>query len=573
VLVSDHGFNTDEKIYSQGYNLVKLLGSRAGGGHHVITKRRLMLDYAIKGVNPLVPLITTTTPDSYYLKGESTVYPTAMLDFDGNERASVHLRDSDLNLLHILLQQLQRNDLKPDVRKAATDAFFATIERGRPEWKRDLNELRSELRVLNVAIEEQRKLWESQPKKFSKEEQNAGLDDAAKRIYVQYDRWRNEQREYSSYLLTMHNLLSLTPETFAPAKLKIRDVIPKESMGDRNTIHKLQNYTYALAPNGLALNADGSLDLQSSFQRMDYFALLHGVSVRNNVQRGITNRPVDLIATRLSRDLVLPLIPDKDIDEDVIWISAGADRQALLLARRGALGQLSLRYLPISNLRQDADGKLQFKVIDWQVGLPLQMFEDPKLAVPTANRAAWLSEWHTDTEWLEATHRTHYSNGFVGLHEELARHPHERLSTDDPELNNDEKTMRTYARRKRELVEPDLLIVARDHWNFDVRGFNPGGNHGSFFRISTHSVFMIAGGSNTKIPQGFTIDTPYDSLSFMPTLLALTGDLRDDNNPVPRLWDKGFRRFPGRVVKELLPMRVSPNTETRNDDGVRTLVP
>jgi len=32
VLVSDHGFNTDERIYSQGYNLVKLLGSRAGGG-------------------------------------------------------------------------------------------------------------------------------------------------------------------------------------------------------------------------------------------------------------------------------------------------------------------------------------------------------------------------------------------------------------------------------------------------------------------------------------------------------------------------------------------------------------
>ena len=30
VLVSDHGFNSDDKIYSQGYNLVKLLGSRAG---------------------------------------------------------------------------------------------------------------------------------------------------------------------------------------------------------------------------------------------------------------------------------------------------------------------------------------------------------------------------------------------------------------------------------------------------------------------------------------------------------------------------------------------------------------
>ena len=571
VLVSDHGFNTDDKIYSQGYNLVKLLGSRAGGGHHVITKRRLMLDYAIKGVNPLVPLITTTTPDSYYLKSESTVYPTAMLDFDGNERASVHLRDSDLNLIHILLQQLQRNDLRPEVRDAATDSFFAAIDSRRAEWKQKLNELRNELGALNGAIERQRKLWEAQPKKFTKEQQNAGLDDAAKRIWVQLDRWQNEQREYTDYVFSMQNLLALHPESFTPSKIRIRDVIPRESMGDRNTIYKLQNYVYALSPNGLVLNGDGSLDLARSFQRLDYFALLHGITVRNNIQRGVTNRPVDLIATRLTRDLVLPLINERDIDEDVTWISAGADRQALLLSRQGADGQLMLRYVPVSNLRQDADGKLQFKLIDWQAGLPLEMFEDPNLGVPEKDRAAWLNEWHTDVEWLEALHRTHYSNGFVGLQEELARHHNERLLPDDPALSADEKLMRHYARRKRELVEPDMLIVAHDHWNFDVRGFNPGGNHGSFFRISTHSVFMIAGGANTKIPQALTIEEPYDSLSFAPTLLALTGDLRDDNNPVPILWDKGFRRFPGRVVKELLPSRVSPATDVKKES--RTLAP
>jgi len=564
VLVSDHGFNTDDKIYSQGYNIVKLLGSSAGGGHHVITKRRLMLDYSIKGVNPLVPLITTTTPDSYYLKGESTVYPTAMLDFDGNERASLHLRDSDLNLLHILLQQLQRNELRPEVRKAAIEGFFSVIDRRRAEWKQKLTELRNELGALNVAIEEQRKLWESQPKKFTKEQQNAGLDDAAKRIWVQYDRWRIEQREYTAYVQALSNLLSLSSEAFTPSKVRIRDVIPKESMGDRNSIDKLQNYVYGLAPNGLVLNGDGSLDLARSFLRLDYIAMLHGVTVRNNVQRGITNRPVDLIATRLTRDLVLPLINEGDIDEDVIWVSAGADRQALLLSRRGADGQLSLRYLPVSNLRHDADGKLQFKLIDWQAGLPLQMFEDPNLAVPGNNRVAWLSQWHTDTEWLQALHRTHYSNGFVGLHEELARHHNERLSPDDPGLSDREKLMRHYARRKRELVEPDLLIVANDHWNFDVRGFNPGGNHGSFFRISTHSVFMIAGGANTKIPQALTIEEPYDSLSLMPTLLALTGELRDDNTPAPRLLNKGFRRFPGRVVKELLPNGLNNKHTTTN---------
>src|SRR5215218_909892 len=157
VVISDHGVNSDEKIYSQGYNLVKLLGSKAGGGHHVITKRRLMLDYAIKGVNPLVPLITTTTPDTYYLKGESTTYPTAMLDFDGNERASVHLRDSNLNMLHILLQQLQRGGLSDGAHKAATNEFFAVIDRRRAEWDKDLKQLQTELGTLDREIVAQRK--------------------------------------------------------------------------------------------------------------------------------------------------------------------------------------------------------------------------------------------------------------------------------------------------------------------------------------------------------------------------------------------------------------------------------
>jgi hypothetical protein len=97
-----------------------------------------------------------------------------------------------------------------------------------------------------------------------------------------------------------------------------------------------------------------------------------------------------------------------------------------------------------------------------------------------------------------------------------------------------------------------MLIVASDHWNFDVRGFNPGGNHGSFLRISTHSTFMLAGGDQTGIPRAAIVEEPYDSLSFVPTVLALTGNLRDDNNPSAVLWDKGFRHFPGRPVREVL---------------------
>jgi hypothetical protein len=206
------------------------------------------------------------------------------------------------------------------------------------------------------------------------------------------------------------------------------------------------------------------------------------------------------------------------------------------------------------------NGAVHFDELEWQPGLPLQILEDPKLSIGSADRSQWLSQWHTETEWLEALHETSYSNGLIGLNEELARHPNERLSSSEPGLTSDERIRREFIQRQRDLCESEMLIVANNHWNFDVRGFNPGGNHGSFFRISTHSTFMIAGGKDTGIGQARTIEQPYDSLSFVPTLLALIGDLRDDSTPVPALWEKGFRRFPGRVIKELLPGSLNNST-------------
>ncbi|HZE72225.1 MAG TPA: alkaline phosphatase family protein [Pyrinomonadaceae bacterium] len=553
VVVSDHGFNSDERIYSQGYNLVKLLGSPAGGGHHVITKRRLMLDYAIKGVNPFVPLITTTTRDSLYLQGRSADYPTALLDFDGNERASVHLRDSDLNLLHILLQQLQRKDLAENVRVAATDFFFRTIDRRRAAWQEELGALNEELGALRRSIQQQEKLWSEQPKKLTKEETAAGRDDQIKRIHAQLLRWQGQERAYSQYARTMASLLGLKRTGFSAGVYRIEDLIPINSMGDRNSIYELQNYVAGPAPGGLVLAADGKLDEQKSFARIDYFSLLHDVVMRNNVQPGVANRPIDMIATRLPAELIHPLIDEPEITGDVIWVYDGPDNQALILAREDSRRNLSFRYLPVSNLGQDAEGRLHFEPVPWRAGLPLHIFEDNQLNIPQADRVDWLSEWHTDVDWLRALHKTNYSNGLIGLYEELGRHAIERLSLDEPGIAAGERLMRRLLIRQRELVEADLLLVAKNHWNFDVRGFNPGGNHGSFFRISTHSTFMIAGGEKTGIPKAAVVEEPYDSLSFVPTLLALTGELRDDSSPIPVLWSKGFRHFPGRVVRELLP--------------------
>jgi hypothetical protein len=239
-------------------------------------------------------------------------------------------------------------------------------------------------------------------------------------------------------------------------------------------------------------------------------------------------------------------------DSDVVWVYDGERNQALILPREDEAGHLSLRYLPISNLRADEDGTIHFERASWREGLPLKLWEDVQLGVPAASRSAWLGDWHTDLEWLRATYKTEYSNAIVGLNEQLARHHNEAFDTDVPGLTDDEQLLRRFQRRRREMVEADLLVLANNHWNFDVRGFNPGGNHGSFFRVSTHSTLMIAGGERTGIPRGRVVEEPYDSLSFMPTVLALMGQITDGQAPVKVLWDRGFRRFPGRIITEVL---------------------
>ncbi|MFL6209147.1 MAG: alkaline phosphatase family protein [Pyrinomonadaceae bacterium] len=553
VVVSDHGFNSDERTYSQGFNLVKLLGSADGGGHHVVTKRRLLNDYALKGIYPLVPLITTTTPDSYYLKGQSTDYPTALIDFDGNERAGIHLRDSDLNLLHILLLELQRTDRAQPLRRAATDTFFATLERRRPEWQRTLDELREELGALHRLIEQQRTVVAAQPKKWTKAEQDAGHDKDALRQFARFDSWQGDERDYTEYARTFTNLLALRRDTFEPARIRIADVIAKGAMGDKNNVNELQAYVAGLAPTGLTLTPAGALDMQRSFTRIDYLALLSAQAVRNNVQPGVDNHPVDFVATQIPGETLRGSVDDNDLRaDDCVWLYHNADSQALVLARRERGDVISLRYVPVAHLQQDADGKLKFARVAWRADLPLKIWEDAQLALPAgAERAAWLSAWHTDLEWLRALHRTDYSNGLIGLHEEFAHFTTPATELDVPGLTRDEQALRRFRRRQRALVETDLLVHANNHWNFDVRGFNPGGNHGSFYRAATHATLMFAGGANTHIPRGFVISEPYDSLSFVPTVLTLTGQLPAPGVDVRAGFAHSAAHFPGRVITEL----------------------
>jgi len=551
ILLSDHGFNSDEKVYSQGYNLVRMLASRAGGGHHVITKRRLMLDYSIKGIYPLVPLITSTSDESYYLRGQGYEYPTALVDFDGNERSSIHLRDSDLNMLQILLQQLRHEKLLPEIKTVAADAFFDILDRNRADWRQTVEQLGEELDALHRWIEANQKVVAAHPRKFGPDDIALGVDKEARRIASLTDIAVKTEADFRKYSSTLRNLLVLRRETFNARKVAIKDVIAPGAMGDSNSVHQIQNYVAGLAPEGLTLNANQELDLERSFVRVNYFDLLHSQKVRNNVQAGVSNRPVDFVAVRLPLDSVADaLSADLKPTADPIWLFAGTEKQALLLSRENAEGLRSYRYLPVAELRQDASGKTTFQIKDWAEGLPLKYFEDDNFAIPASVRASWLNEWHSEIEWLNASHKSVYANAIIGLNEHLGRHP--VFDAGDKDVSPDDKLIRRFRQRQRHLTEPDLLILANNHWNFDVRGFNPGGNHGSFFRVSTNSTFMIAGGARTGIPRGLAVEQAYDSMSFMPTILRLMGKIDEENQPNAEMRERGFRKFPGGVIKEII---------------------
>ncbi|MGH9839551.1 MAG: alkaline phosphatase family protein [Blastocatellia bacterium] len=511
ILVSDHGLNTDERVYSQGYDLVSLFSDAAGGGHRVVTK------------------------------GRSNKHPTALMDLDGNEQAQIHLRSSDLNLLDLLLRQLKRSDLKPEARAAATAAFFDRLDRNRARWAKTLEELQQELIALRRHIQQLQQEWNAQPNRWSKAEEDAGLDKASRRIFARLDRALADERDYSAYARTLANLLALRREGFDPKKLKIEDLIAPGAMGEPNSIYDLQNYVAGPSAEGLSLAGDGSLDWARSFRRVNYFSLLGGLAVRNNVQPGVSSRPVDFIAARIPREAIAAALgKEEQPHDDEIWLYGGEERQALILTRCDDRGDLQLRYLPAARLTQDETGAVHFNRIGWQAGLPLKMWEDDGFRVADRNR--WLNDWHGETDWLRAIHATRYSNAPIGLHEQLIAHP--------PPLAIEDAALRRFRLRQRRLTQSDLLVLANDHWNFNVRDFNAGGNHGSFFRASTHATLMFAGGARTGIPKAARITEPYDSLSFVPTIFALLKE--GPGKPSGQLRQHNLRPFPGRVIQEII---------------------
>lgn len=513
-VVSDHGMNNVPGVFSQSFSLPDLFNSAAGGGHHVITNRHQLSDYKLMGLDPLVHRVITPSTSSFYLAGEASQYPTAWLDLDGNERASVQLRNSDLNKIHILLLQLARPDLSPDIRKAAGICLRETIDRHRVAWTRTAAQLEEEMHALENAIGERKKIVEQQPKQWTSEQRDEGADKAARRSADELQAWEREHAAYTAYISHLRALLALQPDLRRPFKGKISDLVPELSAGDSNSVADLAHYVMGPGAGGLVLDSSGKLDEEQSFIYVNYFSLLTQQRVRNNPQPALSSEPIDFIAVRL---------PPSAEGQQSYWLYGDGDHQ--LIIHTNSAAQIAL----------EPRGP-------WRAGLPLHLFEDAALHLPAgADRSSWLSGWHTEREWLETIHRCQYSNGVIGVIEELSP-----IADNVPGRPGIDPILLRFERRRRELVQADFEVFAADHWNFNVRNPNPGGNHGAFFRISTHSVWMMAG---PDVPIQ-SVEEPYDSLNFASTVMSLMG-----RTPP----------MPGRVVS------LSTSRNARNADGGRLI--
>jgi hypothetical protein len=476
VMVSDHGMNNVPGVVSQTYSLIDLLNSPAGGAHHAVTNREQLSDFKFKSLYPLLHRVVNPSASSFYLRGESARYPTAWLDIDGNERAALHLRNSDFNKIHILLEQLARPELDPGLRKAASQALTETIAKHRAQWSNTAEQLDQELRALTQAIDDRAIVVRRQPRTFK----DIGQRSDAWRLRHELEDWQAECSAYTGYLTHLNNLLAFEPDPLKVSKGKIDDLIPEMSLGDSNTQAQLRHYVAGPAQAGLQMTADGRLDEGRSFRYIDYPKLFSEQRALNRPQPELPEKPVDFTAMRTG--------------EGTYWLYGSEEHQLEILT-----GPKGIAVKPLNG--------------PWRSGLPLALFEDRDLRLPPgARRQDWLSDWHTEQDWFAAIHNTRYSNGVIGIIEELSP-----VAENVPGRPGLSPVLLRYERRRRELVQADLHLFAADHWNFNGRFPNPGGNHGSFLRISTHSVWMMAGAG---VPAARRAE-PVDSLAFARVLLQL----------------------------------------------------
>lgn len=586
-VVSDHGMTCDlNGRFSHGMNLVEALTTPELGGHNVLSRYPPHSEFSLDN-SPLKPwpnIEHVTTPRAPARITPIANQATCVIDADGNERAHIALRQPDLNRLQMLRRALSDRSLDPTARAAVARAAERILERNRAAWTREAVEIQEELaamtRVRKSAEAElaavERTLKANRRDAKDESAANPGPPNTSPRSMVnsrfqttddlQRMRelhpiiWRLGERIrfYEAYLTSLNVRRSLTSAD-ALARADEITVFGLRDMGAPIDWKQVRRYPVALR--GVVLDAAGELDEARSFATVDYGEALTAIRVRNVAYKDFTSQPIAYVAATVPpSEAIAPLVQGgrlteadaSGVDRAYLIVGSPAD-QLLVLEKPSTVGDRAYAVFPVADKDPNANtATVALQGAAWRAGLPTGLFEDPEFAIPTEARAAWLSSFHTDREWLQATHKTAQGLAIVGLAETLSTDYRAAFARHAELLQSqDAKVLSRFDLRMRDAVYPDLLVYASPSWNFNSQDTNPGGNHGGFGRQAMQSVFWLVGGAQTRLAPGpLVIADPYDGLDVVPTLMEAAGVAPFGNGVLPPT--REFANLPGRAAREAL---------------------
>ncbi|MFQ5723072.1 MAG: alkaline phosphatase family protein [Terriglobia bacterium] len=558
VLVSDHGSEYQPGAINLAWPITRVFRTRRFGGHTVATVMAEDAGRALTNPIPAVdfPRVYESPYSPYGAAAESEGhrnYVTAVIDNFGNARAELHLRNNDLNRLHLLLQARHRQ----------------LDEEGRAR-------LREHLRLTLAAIRE----W-LEPELADYLAYYQGVRDWLPQLEHRSDpywrdaaiRLREENQRDAAQLRVLQRLAELCRADQPLLWLKdhqptIPQLIPKKYFGPRNSLYQLTHYTVGLDE---SFNwVETTLDRQGRPRPMNYLEILSTYEAPNPPLSHEPN-PTDLIVRSLGVEPLRAALVARGWLEPtvrlrrIVWVVSTArhnlrrgDQALVLEATDGRV-----RYLPLRNLEEDAEGRFTFQPhneLD-----PLGLFYDPKFHSPTGEPAfLWLERFHTRQEWQEAAYDTRYTIAPLVFLEIAGVHT-------DRFLNNpaflralagfpSEEAKQGYLRGlhwKYAAQQPDLLLWSNYLWNYSSKSHTSGGSHGGLSPLVARTVFLLWGGRGFALPRGGVMPQAATTLDIVPTVAYLLGMLDPEGQVIPQagaVRERPFLPLPGRVLLPVEPL-------------------
>ena len=532
-IVSDHGSEYQPGAINLAWPITRMFRTRALGGHTVAT---VMAEDAGRVLSNPIPGVdfprVYESPYSPYGKaagpGGEDDYVTAFLDNFGNARAELHLRNNDLNRLHLLLlarqrklTEEQRERLRQLLREAA-GSVRQWLEPELADYRAYFEGVHAWLPALGKRADP---YWR----------------DAAARL-----RAENERDAAPLRLLARLAELCRAPDPLAwldERDPKISDLIPKKYLGPRNSVFQLTHYTLGLDDNLAWVETTG--DTAGRTMPMDYVQALSSYHAPNPPASGEPN-PTDLIVRALPAAAIAEALRARDSSAAVpllrsaFWIVSTAENNL----RRGGQALLveaadgKLRYLPVRRLRQDADGRFTWEPHDELD--PLGLLYDPEFRAESGEPAfLWLERFHSPREWLRATYNTRYSAAVLTFADIAGFHADEFIA--NPEFQASlagfpsDEMKQSYLRGLRWKYagqQADLLVWSSYLWNYSSKSHTSGGSHGGLPPAVARTAFLLWGGRDFGLPAGSAIEEPATTFDIVPTLARLLGMLDGDGRVI-----------------------------------------